>query len=268
MAGARRSGIPTSRRYIHSAHLREIDAGGTTTFALVPDLALRTPHTGSSRHICAYLATAVLARPLANRLLGLWWLDPAAAGVVAAVTVTCGPRGLAEAGVGGDIERPVRRVHAQPVHVHQDRGRHRGRLRSCPHRDSTARAARRPRLGRPGPALRRRAGRGRGAASAGALARVALSSLSSLASSSVSPRSLVVRGKRGANVVEQVLFAQVGAGVQRRHPDAVAVIDPKRRRVQSPRARTARRTLRDPVEPPRQGTDNDGISASPCSSKS
>ena len=42
---------------------------------------------GTQNLLCAYLAAAVLFGLLANALLGLWWLDPAAALVVAAVSV-------------------------------------------------------------------------------------------------------------------------------------------------------------------------------------
>jgi divalent metal cation (Fe/Co/Zn/Cd) transporter len=42
---------------------------------------------GTQNLLCAYLAAAVLAGQLGNALLGFWWLDPAAALVVAAVAV-------------------------------------------------------------------------------------------------------------------------------------------------------------------------------------
>jgi divalent metal cation (Fe/Co/Zn/Cd) transporter len=42
---------------------------------------------GTQNLLCAYLAVAVLAGLLGNALFGLWWLDPAAALVVAAVAV-------------------------------------------------------------------------------------------------------------------------------------------------------------------------------------
>lgn len=42
---------------------------------------------GTQNLLCAYLAAAVLAGLLGNALLGLWWLDPAAALVVGAVAV-------------------------------------------------------------------------------------------------------------------------------------------------------------------------------------
>ena len=42
---------------------------------------------GTQNLLCAYLAAAVLAGLLGNALFGLWWLDPAAALVVAAVAV-------------------------------------------------------------------------------------------------------------------------------------------------------------------------------------
>jgi divalent metal cation (Fe/Co/Zn/Cd) transporter len=42
---------------------------------------------GTQNLLCAYLAGAVLAGLLGNALLGLWWLDPLAALVVAAVAV-------------------------------------------------------------------------------------------------------------------------------------------------------------------------------------
>ncbi|MGH3117984.1 MAG: cation transporter [Gaiellales bacterium] len=42
---------------------------------------------GTQNLLCAYLASAVLVGLLGNALLGLWWLDPAAALVVSAVAV-------------------------------------------------------------------------------------------------------------------------------------------------------------------------------------
>jgi divalent metal cation (Fe/Co/Zn/Cd) transporter len=42
---------------------------------------------GTQNLLCAYLAGAVLAGLLGNALLGLWWLDPVAALVIAAVAV-------------------------------------------------------------------------------------------------------------------------------------------------------------------------------------
>jgi divalent metal cation (Fe/Co/Zn/Cd) transporter len=42
---------------------------------------------GTQNLLCAYLAVAVLAGLLGNALFGLWWLDPAAALVVAGVAV-------------------------------------------------------------------------------------------------------------------------------------------------------------------------------------
>ena len=42
---------------------------------------------GTQNLLCAYLALAVLAGLLGNTLFGLWWLDPAAALVVAGVAV-------------------------------------------------------------------------------------------------------------------------------------------------------------------------------------
>ncbi len=42
---------------------------------------------GSQNLLCAYLAAAVLLGLLGNAILGLWWLDPIAALVVAAVAV-------------------------------------------------------------------------------------------------------------------------------------------------------------------------------------
>lgn len=42
---------------------------------------------GQQNLLCAYLAAAVLAGLLGNALLGLWWLDPVAALVVAAIAV-------------------------------------------------------------------------------------------------------------------------------------------------------------------------------------
>jgi divalent metal cation (Fe/Co/Zn/Cd) transporter len=42
---------------------------------------------GTQNLLCAYLAAAVLVGLLGNALFGLWWLDPAAALVVAAIAV-------------------------------------------------------------------------------------------------------------------------------------------------------------------------------------
>lgn len=42
---------------------------------------------GTQNLLCAYLAAAVLVGLLGNALFGLWWLDPAAALVIAAVAV-------------------------------------------------------------------------------------------------------------------------------------------------------------------------------------
>jgi divalent metal cation (Fe/Co/Zn/Cd) transporter len=42
---------------------------------------------GNQNLLCAYLAAAVLAGLLANSLFGLWWLDPVAALLIAAVAV-------------------------------------------------------------------------------------------------------------------------------------------------------------------------------------
>jgi divalent metal cation (Fe/Co/Zn/Cd) transporter len=42
---------------------------------------------GTQNLLCAYLAAAVLIGLLGNALFGLWWLDPAAALVVAAFAV-------------------------------------------------------------------------------------------------------------------------------------------------------------------------------------
>jgi divalent metal cation (Fe/Co/Zn/Cd) transporter len=42
---------------------------------------------GTQNLLCAYLAAAVLVGLLGNTLFGLWWPDPAAAIVIAAVAV-------------------------------------------------------------------------------------------------------------------------------------------------------------------------------------
>lgn len=47
---------------------------------------------GTQNLLCAYLAAAVLLGLLGNALFGLWWLDPAAALVVAAVALVEGRR--------------------------------------------------------------------------------------------------------------------------------------------------------------------------------
>ena len=69
----------------------------TQTGSLDPDGAKRrladklgsvaTRGEGTQNLLCAYLAAAVLVGLLGNALLDLWWLDPAAALVVAAVAV-------------------------------------------------------------------------------------------------------------------------------------------------------------------------------------
>jgi divalent metal cation (Fe/Co/Zn/Cd) transporter len=45
---------------------------------------------GTQNLLCAYLAAAVLVGLLGNTLFGLWWLDPAAALIIAAVAVNEG----------------------------------------------------------------------------------------------------------------------------------------------------------------------------------
>jgi divalent metal cation (Fe/Co/Zn/Cd) transporter len=57
--------------------------GSTDTASPIP----ATRGEGTQNLLCAYLAAAVLVRLLENALFGLWWLDPAAALVVAAVAV-------------------------------------------------------------------------------------------------------------------------------------------------------------------------------------
>jgi divalent metal cation (Fe/Co/Zn/Cd) transporter len=42
---------------------------------------------GTQNLLCAYLAAAVLVGLIGNALFGLWWLDPAAALVVAGVAL-------------------------------------------------------------------------------------------------------------------------------------------------------------------------------------
>jgi divalent metal cation (Fe/Co/Zn/Cd) transporter len=49
--------------------------------------SIATRGEGTQNLLCAYLAGAVLIGLLGNTLLGLWWLDPAAALVIAAVAV-------------------------------------------------------------------------------------------------------------------------------------------------------------------------------------
>jgi divalent metal cation (Fe/Co/Zn/Cd) transporter len=49
--------------------------------------SMATAAEGTQNLLCAYLAAAVLAGLLGNALLGLWWLDPAAALYVAFVAV-------------------------------------------------------------------------------------------------------------------------------------------------------------------------------------
>jgi divalent metal cation (Fe/Co/Zn/Cd) transporter len=49
--------------------------------------SVATKDEGTQNLLCAYLAAAVLVGLLGNAVFGLWWLDPAAALVVAAVAV-------------------------------------------------------------------------------------------------------------------------------------------------------------------------------------
>lgn len=49
--------------------------------------SIATSGEGTQNLLCAYLAAAVLAGLLGNALFGLWWLDPVAALVIAAVAV-------------------------------------------------------------------------------------------------------------------------------------------------------------------------------------
>jgi divalent metal cation (Fe/Co/Zn/Cd) transporter len=49
--------------------------------------SVATKGEGTQNLLCAYLAAAVLVGLLGNALFGLWWLDPAAAVVIAAVAV-------------------------------------------------------------------------------------------------------------------------------------------------------------------------------------
>ena len=49
--------------------------------------SIATRGEGTQNLLCAYLAAAVLVGLLGNALLGLWWLDPAAALVIAVVAV-------------------------------------------------------------------------------------------------------------------------------------------------------------------------------------
>ncbi|HEU4526716.1 MAG TPA: cation transporter [Actinomycetota bacterium] len=49
--------------------------------------SLATKGEGTQNLLCAYLAAAVLIGLLGNTLFGLWWLDPAAALVIAAVAI-------------------------------------------------------------------------------------------------------------------------------------------------------------------------------------
>ena len=54
---------------------------------------------GTQNLLCAYLAAAVLVGLLGNTLFGLWWLDPVAALVVAAVALREGVQTLARRGL-------------------------------------------------------------------------------------------------------------------------------------------------------------------------
>jgi divalent metal cation (Fe/Co/Zn/Cd) transporter len=49
--------------------------------------SVATKGEGTQNLLCAYLAAAVLIGLLGNTLFGLWWLDPAAAFVIAAVAI-------------------------------------------------------------------------------------------------------------------------------------------------------------------------------------
>ena len=59
---------------------------GVAKQRLARQLSSRATHgEGTQNLLCAYLSAAVLAGLLGSALLGLWWLDPLAALVVAAV---------------------------------------------------------------------------------------------------------------------------------------------------------------------------------------
>jgi divalent metal cation (Fe/Co/Zn/Cd) transporter len=60
---------------------------------------------GTQNLLCAYLAAAVLAGLLGNALFGLWWLDPVAALVVAAVAVREGVQSWRGEGCCVDCQR-------------------------------------------------------------------------------------------------------------------------------------------------------------------
>jgi divalent metal cation (Fe/Co/Zn/Cd) transporter len=61
---------------------------GTAKHRLADKLgSVATRSEGTQNLLCAYLAAAVLVGLLGNALFGFWWLDPAAALVVAAVAV-------------------------------------------------------------------------------------------------------------------------------------------------------------------------------------
>lgn len=60
--------------------------------------SMATRGEGMQNVLCGYLAAAVLVGLLGNAVLGLWWLDPAAALVIAAVAVREG-----HAAWGGDV---------------------------------------------------------------------------------------------------------------------------------------------------------------------
>jgi divalent metal cation (Fe/Co/Zn/Cd) transporter len=61
---------------------------GVTKRRLAEQLgSVATRGAGTQNILCAYLAAAVLVGLLGNTFFGLWWLDPAAALVIAAVAL-------------------------------------------------------------------------------------------------------------------------------------------------------------------------------------
>jgi divalent metal cation (Fe/Co/Zn/Cd) transporter len=71
-----------------ASSLAGMPALGLAKRRLAARLDSRATHgEGTQNLLCAYLAAAVLVGLLGNALFGLWWLDPAAALVIAAVAL-------------------------------------------------------------------------------------------------------------------------------------------------------------------------------------
>lgn len=91
---------------------------------------------GTQNLLCAYLAAAVFVGLAGNAVAGLWWLDPLAALLIAAVAVRegletwrgegcCSPEPLAAAIDGEPTELPIVACRLDPAGLHAQRERYR-----------------------------------------------------------------------------------------------------------------------------------------------